>query len=316
VVHSGITISNLPVDYFMGTDNPKVSAYVPQTLKNRLKEFREERDGISESQAVTIILAEYFQIPEALGRLPEGSSIGGVTLARMEALEEKLATLAVPPSSIPSELLEKIEQLSILVESLEKRIEKVEHSGLLSRLKSELKEADLVAAAKEIEEVIDQGELALEADSLPIELPNQDNEDDKLEVFQEVDNSSLPNELLSQDRQETEEGVLVENKRVDSNESKPEVSLSSEPPNTLVSKPLPGKIMAKRLGYHPDSLSKVKTRSTDEEFLALSIDRDPDDIAWKFAKKGRGYLPAIELSAELQAKLLSWLKKNFPEYSL
>jgi hypothetical protein len=28
----------------MGTDNPKVSAYVPQSLKDRLKGFREERN--------------------------------------------------------------------------------------------------------------------------------------------------------------------------------------------------------------------------------------------------------------------------------
>jgi hypothetical protein len=304
----------------MGTDNPKVSAYVPQVLKDRLKGFREERDGISESQAVTIILAEYFQMPEALGRSPEGSLVGGVTLARMEALEEKLVTLLVPPSSLPSELLEKIDQLSVLVESLEKRIETVEHGGLLSRLKDELREADLVVAAKELEEVISQGELSLGVDSLPIELlselPKQDNEEDKLEAFQEVDNSSLSSEPLNQDSQETEEQVIVENRTVDSNESKPEFSLSSEPPNSLMSKPLPGKIIAKRLKYHPDSLSKVKTRATDEEFLALSFDRDPDDIAWKFVKKGRGYLPANELSNELRDKLLTWLKENFPEHSL
>jgi hypothetical protein len=91
--------------------------------------------------------------------------------------------------------------------------------------------------------------------------------------------------------------------------------LKSEPPNSLIFKPLPGKIVAKRLGYHPDSLSKIKTRSTDEEFLALSSDKDPDYIAWKFVKKGRGYLPANELSSELQRELLGWLKENFPEYS-
>ncbi len=298
----------------MGTDNPKVSAYVPQSLKDRLKEFREER-AISESQAVTIILAEYFQMPEVLGRSLEGSSVGGVTLARMEALEEKLATLVVPPSSLPSELLGKIDQLSILVESLEKRIETVERSDLLSRLKSELREADLVAAAKEIEDVISQGELSLEVGSLPSELSKQNNEDENLEASQEVNTSSLPSELLSQDSQETEERILVENTTVDSNESKPELSLSSEPLNSLMSKPLPGKIMAKRLGYHPDSLSKLKTKLTDEQFLALSNDRDPDHITWKFVKKGRGYLPVSELSSELRRELLGWLKENFPEYS-
>jgi hypothetical protein len=73
----------------MGTENPKVSAYVPQALKDRLKEFREER-SLSESQAVTAILAEYFEMTEVLGRSLNG--IGGVTLAGMQAIESRLVS--------------------------------------------------------------------------------------------------------------------------------------------------------------------------------------------------------------------------------
>jgi len=73
----------------MATENPKVSAYVPQAIKDRLTQFREERD-ISESQAVTIILAEYFEMTEVVGRSP--SEVGGVTLAVMQAIEARLAS--------------------------------------------------------------------------------------------------------------------------------------------------------------------------------------------------------------------------------
>lgn len=73
----------------MPTENPKVSAYVPQAIKDRLTQFREER-SISESQAVTIILAEYFGMTEVLGRSPDGA--GGITLAGMQAIEVKLAS--------------------------------------------------------------------------------------------------------------------------------------------------------------------------------------------------------------------------------
>ena len=77
----------------MATENPKVSAYVPQILKDRLTKFREEREGISESQAVTVILAEYFNIEQVLDRIPEGAVVGGVTLGRVEALENQVVEL-------------------------------------------------------------------------------------------------------------------------------------------------------------------------------------------------------------------------------
>lgn len=89
MVYYSVILYKLLVNYFMGTDNPKVSAYVPQAIKDRLKEFREER-SLSESQAVTAILAEYFEMTEVLGRSLNG--MGGVTLAGMQAIESRLAS--------------------------------------------------------------------------------------------------------------------------------------------------------------------------------------------------------------------------------
>lgn len=70
----------------MTTDKPKLSAYVPQPIKERVKQFAKERE-MSESQAVAVILAEYFGIEQELS---DRVSVGGVTLARMQEMEEKL----------------------------------------------------------------------------------------------------------------------------------------------------------------------------------------------------------------------------------
>jgi hypothetical protein len=96
----------------MGTKNPKVSAYVPQVLKDRLDEFIKERNNIPESQAVNIILAEYFGMTEVLNRSLENAVVGGVTLGRMEALEEKLTDLATLVDCRLQKLGEEIEKIS------------------------------------------------------------------------------------------------------------------------------------------------------------------------------------------------------------
>lgn len=89
----------------MPTDNPKVSAYVPQALKDRLTEFRHEQGNISESQAVIIILSEYFGIPTNVNSAPEGVTVGCVTPARLEQLESQVAILTSTIEEIKSSLL-------------------------------------------------------------------------------------------------------------------------------------------------------------------------------------------------------------------
>lgn len=74
----------------MPTKNPKVSGYVPQVLKDRLAEFQEEQGGISESQAITIVLSEYFGIEQKVKKSAEGVSVGGITLSRIETIEDRL----------------------------------------------------------------------------------------------------------------------------------------------------------------------------------------------------------------------------------
>lgn len=273
-------MSSLLVDYFMGTDNPKVSAYVPQAIKDRLKQFREEHN-LSESQAVTTILAEYFGMTQALGRSPEGLTAEGVTLARMEALEEKLANLVVPLSSIPSELLEKIDQFTLAVRLLEAQFEVIEQKvieqgSLLSRLKGEPKEADLLVTAQEVEEVVSQPELDLE-DSQFIE---EDAGNRQLELIEPA-LSNLPSEPLE------------------------EISL------------IPGiKLSKLRFGLSESRVSAMrqkilKQEMSLEEFTQWTKDKDRDGIPWKYVEsQSKGYVPAEELSSEQKSSLLKWIEEN------
>jgi hypothetical protein len=76
----------------MPTEHPKISLYVPQTIYDRFIQYKEE-SGLSMSQAGTVILAEYFGLKETIKEITEGITIGGVTLDRVEIIEEELKQL-------------------------------------------------------------------------------------------------------------------------------------------------------------------------------------------------------------------------------
>ena len=71
----------------MATKKPRIAAYIPQELKECLKQFRQERGGISESEAISIILAEYFGCPEVLN--PSTALLE----ARVSALESQMVAM-------------------------------------------------------------------------------------------------------------------------------------------------------------------------------------------------------------------------------
>jgi hypothetical protein len=276
----------------MPTDNPKVSAYVPQLIKDRVTQFRQEQE-ISESQAVTIILAEYFGLSQLLGRSPGELAVGGVTLARMEATEQRLSTLT---------------------QTLEDRFRQLEEA--IAAIKSN-SDSPMVHSVTQIPETkFAATELASSSSSAILsELPKE-SEVQQGSSYTEplLDSNDTQVELSKELQPKANEQTTISLVQSVQSEENSQLSLLGESGSRLLIKPLSGKIMAKRLGYHPDSLSKVKTKATDEEFLVLSTNRDPDHIAWKFVNKGRKYLPASKLSSELQDRLLNWLKENFPEY--
>lgn len=76
----------------MPTNKPKIAGYVPPAIKEKFVKFCEER-SISESQGVTVILAVYFGMETLIEGGTEGITIGGVTPARVEALEQRVEAL-------------------------------------------------------------------------------------------------------------------------------------------------------------------------------------------------------------------------------
>jgi hypothetical protein len=73
----------------MSTSNPKVSAYIPQHIYDSFKSFYEQR-GISMSQAVAVIFAEYFGLDSSVD---QKSSTSGLLVERVGLLEQELADL-------------------------------------------------------------------------------------------------------------------------------------------------------------------------------------------------------------------------------
>ena len=80
----------------MATNNPKVSGYVPQHVFDRFEQFYQER-GLSMSQAVNEILAEYFGLEQS------SAAPGGLLKERLERVERLSSSLG--------ELLERVERI-------------------------------------------------------------------------------------------------------------------------------------------------------------------------------------------------------------
>lgn len=76
----------------MPTDNPKISAYVPQKVYDKFKEYKESNQ-LSMSQAATAIIAQFLQVEYIIERTTGETTLGGVTLARIEAIESRLDDL-------------------------------------------------------------------------------------------------------------------------------------------------------------------------------------------------------------------------------
>lgn len=276
----------------MGTDNPKVSAYVPQPIKDRVTQFRQEQE-ISESQAVTIILAEYFGLSQLLGRSPGESAVGGVTLARMQATEQRLTTLTETLEDRFRQLEEAIAALKINIDSptVHSVIQVPETEFVLSEPSSS--SLSIIPSKLPEESEVQQGDLYTE--------PLLESNDTQVELTKELQPKANEQSTLS----------LVESLQPEENS---QLSLLGKPGSRLLLKPLTGKVMAKRLRYHPDSLSKVKNKNPGQKFHELSAERDKDEIAWDSSQKGKGYLPVSELTEKQYENLMVWLNENAPEY--
>lgn len=126
----------------MPTNNPKISAYVPQHIFDRFKDFYEERQ-ISMSQAVAVILSEYFGLDEQVNH--DSKLPSGLLTDRLTTVEQKLTSLENHQSESISELLSELRSLTTRVSGLEQSLDsnnKIDsqskaHSNQLSLLEAD-----------------------------------------------------------------------------------------------------------------------------------------------------------------------------------
>jgi hypothetical protein len=82
----------------------------------------------------------------------------------------------------------------------------------------------------------------------------------------------------------------------------------------VLSNPVSGKLLARRLGVNPPLISDKKKELSRAGFYDWLQSRDPNNIRWKAVGKlksySKGYLPSEDTSPDLLKKLQDWLEKN------
>lgn len=277
----------------MSTDNPKVSGYVPQHIYDRFKTFCEER-GISMSQAVTVIFAEYFGLDLAVN---QNSSTSGLLVERVGLLEQELAALkGLVHSHLQLGVVANEKDHLVACEgSPPEAVYSEEIAQPTSVTPRELLGGDSLPEV-ELPEVIENVQAPSAEGDLPENTPS--------ELVGGV-SSELPNLANTQDTEESVEDVATEVK-VDN----PLYNLLGEPVDEI--KPIPGiKLSKLRFGLSEAMIAGKKRDKPVKEFTEWTKDRDPDGIAWKYVlTPSKGYLPVSELSSELRDKLLTWMRQN------
>lgn len=260
----------------MPTDNPKISAYVPQLVYDTFKQFQDER-GISMSQAVIVILAEYFGIQQELKEFIEGSVVGGVTLSRIEEIEQSIEQLTLMfhennslKSELDSSLLSNLNNLIDKVPRIEERLDQLEYwkdeSKKFDERLEKLKESPVINEVKE-ETNIQQKQESLEKSS----------EKSQLELI-----GSLLSEL----------GGNLPIEVID------------------IITPLNAITLSQRIFCHKDTIARYKKSKSTQEFIEWTKEKDSDNIGWLPNPEGKGFIPESSTSSELLSRLQVWIENN------
>jgi hypothetical protein len=328
----------------MSTDNPKVSGYIPQHIYDRFKIFCEER-GISMSQAVAVIFAEYFGLDLLV---KQNSSTSGLLVERVGLLEQELANLrelvenhlelrgainkkellVVHDGSSPEGLSSNVaEPISVTPSEplIEGGLPGAELPEVLENVEAWSPEGDLPEMSPSelqgsiLGELLRNGDLP-ETESPEIESPEVlENVETPLtggdlpEISPSEPVSPLPSEQL-------ENHELSENVKGESATGQESLSYSEallfpilgNSPEEI--QPISARKLSKhRFGGSEHSVAgaKKKYKNSPQEFIDWTKQKDPDGIAWKMVETPvPGYVPAYELPSELRDKLLTWIKEN------
>jgi hypothetical protein len=254
----------------MPTNNPKVSAYIPQGVFDRFQLFCKEKE-ISMSQAVAVIFTEYFEIE------PQVNSSGGLLLDRIKDLELKVDELMGLKSgitgtqvelgrievSLPNEPLNSLE-----IASYEDGVVVYNGHGDLSELDgsspSELKSEPFAPIGFEPHEcdAVDQKDLSELNHGLPDE------------PFKELE-VKIAGDLVNQQK------------------------LSISVPEAIGG--ISARELSVRLSCDNSNLGK-KAKSLGKDFINWSKKKDPEGIAWEYREQDKKYYPLPASLSEGEAE--------------
>lgn len=265
----------------MPTENPKISAYVPQVVYDRFKQFQDERK-LSMSQAVVELLRDYFGIDLTANSTKEFT--GGLP-DRVGNLEQELVNL----KQSYVRLFEEVDQIKSIGKPL--NIEPV------------------IADIQDTASILESSLNSEPPQDVIADLSNQVNDSSKPE-------SSLDGKPLLET---AKEGTVSKPKSSSNSEPHKQLDFiesekgsNSELLDELKSNPLQGKILAIRLKVNTSVLSNKKTKLSQDDFYSWLQDQDVDGIRWVNPAEGRskGYIPADDTPLEKLQALKEWLKAN------
>lgn len=310
----------------MSTENPKISAYVPQVVYDRFKQFQEER-GLSMSQAAIELFVEYFGI-----NLSENSNkeyTGGLP-DRISQLEQLVADLKQSYVYL-SDKVDRIQSTSNLPEvKLDNKFNNLEskplsslpdssvfsspinlahlsESGLYSdsvNLTS-LSATDISTSSVNLSNVSTSSSFSI-LDSRPqnnsstsVNLSNVSTSS-SLSSLHGKPNDNLSSKLLSDSEsklpiiESLQENTTSEPNSGSDDKSNRQLNLIESEENSigglldeLKSNPLQGKLLATRLGVSNSKLSTTKSSLSEKDFYNWTQEKDFDSIKW--VSLGGGY---------------------------
>lgn len=259
----------------MPTENPKISAYVPQVVYDRFKQYQEERQ-LSMSQAAIEILAHYFglHLEEPVKEFTSGLPS---RILQVEQSIEELKMLYI-------QLASKVDQVKTTSEPPdEKSLDDLNsqiplNSEPLSELKSDLPEISIDEPDSEPEgrTLTDNNES--NPNSEPLSKPQS--------VLPEKENLEVPFQLN-----------LVDSTSNSLSSSLKELSLSATK-------------LGKRLSIDRTTLGSRKKKESVEEFANMTSQKDPDGIKWVYSEELKSYIPYGDLSQEQMESLKSWKSQH------
>lgn len=126
----------------MPTKNQRVASYLPSHLNDRLQSFKVERSIEGDSQALIVVLSEFFGVSQKVAH--QGSSVNLELQERVKGLEERITQLK---DELMSELRrELLENRSSSIEQAKAEVK----DELLSELKGESLRAEVVPGQLEL----------------------------------------------------------------------------------------------------------------------------------------------------------------------